>query len=188
MYEFTFRGIVTRLGPRGSKVSGLQGSPEAPQFAHETQTQEDACMHEHKIFNLHFATCEEHLHSHSRSSSPWPWALAPPPRSSRSSRASCCAHFRSRTPTGLFCWEIIWEAGQACPLGLVKSKRTHLRPGRFPLWAAISRHRLSFQEALSQNKSMPHASIPKCFRRSAFGPSSAVSLPRKKTMPVNRSP
>ena len=45
MYEFTFRGMVTRLGPRGSKLSGLQGSPEAPQFAHETQTQEDACMH-----------------------------------------------------------------------------------------------------------------------------------------------
>jgi len=77
---------------------------------------------------------------------------------------------------------------QACPLGLAKSKRTHLRPGRFPLWGGYITTSFELLEAHSQNKSMPHASIPKCFRRSAFSPSSAVSLRRKKTMPVNRSP
>jgi len=76
--------------------------------------------------------------------------------------------------TGLFYWEIIWEAGQACPLGLAKSKRTHSRPERFPLWAAISRHRLSFLEAHSQKQINAARLNSQCFWRSAFSPSSAV--------------
>jgi len=180
---FSATKILNHPARAGIETVRLQGSPEAHNLLIKSRLRRmHAGTNAKSRFTFSSSAKNTCIHTHSGPH------LGPghgaPPRSSRSSRRPA-PPLPFQPPTDLSVGNHL-EAGQACPLGLTK-RNIHTRDRGVFLFGGYITTSFELSGAHSQNKSMPHASIPKCFRRSAFSPSSAVYLPARDNA-VNRSP
>ncbi len=79
--------------------------------------------------------------------------------------------------------------GTSLPLRRERLEHIQTYPARYLQWAASRAQALNFPAAPRRKKWKPIASLPECFPRSAFSPSSAASSPRRRrTLRLRRPP